>query len=203
MPSYRKLLRAEARKEKKLAKAHKKHRNALDAFVTNYLKLKGADIHLVKIQSDLAVKRCHDNCEDMMKHAAQRNSKIVTCWIIRSSNEIIADAAAYARVGHWEENPFDNTDKPRMHDFDAEFHSILQRGNGTFYDPTKDRNPDKKNRLIVLEPRMTSENFCKYVNYQPPLIQTKDLLKIRGVQGKGPDFFELLTRMNLIKKNLW
>jgi hypothetical protein len=216
MPSSRKTRRKAERKaktaaarEKKIqkkrqSKKHKDHSNALEEFVKNDLKLEDTEIHVVKIGIDgisLPIKRCHKNCETIMKNYPRpENIEILTCWIIHTAADIVRDLKSLVKYDQMTQKQFDRFPTPGENDFEAEFHSILRfKHDGKLVDPTKDVNPSRKIRLIVLETRVNSKDFRQYVKVSPENICTDAWKQLTPIKTESPDFFQLLNRMNFIK----
>jgi hypothetical protein len=216
MPSSRKTRRKADRKAKKVAarvkkiqkkrqsKKHKDHSNALEEFVKNDLKLEDTEMHVVEIGIDgisLPIKRCHENCETIMKNYPRpENIEILTCWIIHTAADIVRDLKSLVKCGKITQKQFNRFPLPGENDFEAEFHSILRfKHDEKLVDPTKDVNPSRKIRLIVLETRLNITDFRQYVKVSPENICTDAWKKLTPIKTESPDFFQLLNRMNFIK----
>jgi hypothetical protein len=150
-------------------------KQSLNKFVTESLRMDDAKINPVRIMSQAVEmgfkpKRCYNNAKTMLNglKAAEKEglghiagevagvefkSTIVPCWIIHSHKEIICDLTA--RFGVYPPK----APIPTFNDFEAEFHFVLQGPSGKITDITPDQNGKKMFRRIVLETRITFEEF--------------------------------------------
>ena len=103
--------------------------NFRSAFIADKLKLPGAPIHTLKVASTdeslFGIKQCHQNCQIAMAAVSElglpQYYTALTCWIVYSAKEIIADAKS---VG------VNLKVRPDRNEFEAEFHCVLQSESG-------------------------------------------------------------------------
>ena len=167
----------------------------LNEFLTNCLQLtpEQAKCYPVKIhnQAGLKVKKCFSNCKLMQKTMA--GSEIVPCWIILSHKEIVCDCIAVLGAQNQTKLP-----QPGPRDFEAEFHFVL-RGPSGLVDVTPDMNKKKMFRRIVLEPRLTFEEFQNFHLRMPENVANPEWIEKCPVAEPLPDFFNLLKTVELLR----
>ena len=171
----------------------------LQRFIRDKLRLETEPFEVeIGIQGrTLTPKKCHLNCEKIV--AAAPYMEMRNCWIIDTHTEINGLTDHLRDTGAISQDRYAILPRARVNDYEAEFHSILlDTRTNTFYDPTKDMVPSRTRRTVILEPRMSTEDWLKYCRQAPENIST-DRWSARCPVDEQPDFFNLVAQVNMIK----
>jgi hypothetical protein len=172
----------------------------LQRFIRDKLRLETEPFEVdIGIQgTTLTAKKCHVNCEKIV--AAAPYMEMRTCWIVDTHTEINCLLDHFRDTGVISQDRHAMLPRARVNDYEAEFHSILlDTRTGTFYDPTKDMVPSRTRRTVILEPRMSTEDWLKYCRQAPENICTDRWCARSTPAEEQPDFFNLVAEVNMIK----
>ena len=174
----------------------------LNNFLTQTLKLPAdAKCQAVKVRLSPAdgkrcgfyAKRCFPNCRRCIVNDILPGCEMVTCWIIYSHKDSTADLKELLSKSQFADIP-----KMAASDFEAEFHCMLRhKASGIFQDITPDENAKRRVRRIVLEPRISAEEFFRFKFSIPENVANKAWENRTQIHdpNPSPSFFQMLEML--------